>query len=60
MVEQLLRTQLDFLLGNIMLLRLSNRLPIELADLFIISLPKEGTQGDGWCLVVVIDQGKTN
>ena len=47
MVEQLLRTQLDFLLGNIMLLLLSNRLLIELADLFIISLPKEGTQGDG-------------
>jgi hypothetical protein len=54
-VEQLLQTQLDFLLGNIMLLLLSNRLLIELADLFIISLPKESTQGDSWCLVVVID-----
>jgi hypothetical protein len=43
-----------------MLLRLSNYLLMELADLFIISLPKEGTQGDGWCLVAVIDQGKTN
>jgi hypothetical protein len=43
-----------------MLLRLSNRLPIKLADLFLMSLPKEGTRGDGWCLVAVIDQGKTN
>ncbi len=59
-VEQLLRTQLDFLLGNAMLLRLSNRLPMELADLFLMPLPKEGTQGDGWCLVAVMDQGKTN
>jgi hypothetical protein len=23
-------------------------------------LPKEGTRGDGWCLVAVMDQGKTN
>lgn len=59
-IEQLLRTQLDFLLGNAMLLRLSNRLPMELADLFLMPLPKEGTQGDGWCLVAVMDQGKTN
>jgi hypothetical protein len=59
-VEQSLRIQLDFLLGNSMLLRLSNRLPIELADLFLMPLPKEGTRGDGWCLVAVMDQGKTN
>lgn len=58
--EQQLRTQLDFLLGNAMLLRLSNRLPMELADLFLMPLPKEGTQGDGWCFVAVMDQGKTN
>jgi len=58
LVEQSLRTQLDFLLGNSMLLRLSNRLPIELADLFLMPLPKEGTRGDGWCFVVVMDQGK--
>jgi hypothetical protein len=30
-----------------MLLCLNNRLFMELADLFIMSLPKEGTQGDG-------------
>lgn len=58
--EQALRTQVDFLLGNSMLLRLSNRLPMELADLFLMPLPKEGTRGDGWCLVAVMDQGKTN
>ena len=58
--EQALRTQVDFLLWNSMLLRLSNRLPIELADLFLMPLPKEGTRGDGWCLVAVMDQGKTN
>ena len=43
-----------------MLLRLSNRLPMELADLFLMPLPKEGTRGDGWCLVAVMDRGKTN
>ena len=58
--EQALRTQVDFLLGNSMLLRLGNRLPMELADLFLMPLPKEGTRGDGWCLVAVMDQGKTN
>ena len=47
MAEQALRTQVDFLLGNSMLLRLSNQLPIELADLFLMPLPKEGTRGDG-------------
>lgn len=58
--EQALRTQVDFLLGNSMLLRLSNRLPLELADLFLMPLPKEGPSGDGWCMVAVMDQGKTN
>jgi hypothetical protein len=46
LVEQTLRTQLDFLLGNSMLLRLSNRLQIELADLFLMPLPKEGIRGN--------------
>jgi hypothetical protein len=56
--EQSFRTQLDFLLGNSMLLRLSNRLPMELADLFLMPLPKEGISSDGWCLMAVMDQGK--
>jgi hypothetical protein len=43
-----------------MLMRLSNRLLIELTDLFLMPLPKEGPRGDGWCLVAIIDQGKTN
>ena len=56
--EQSLRTNLDFLLGNMMLLRQSNRLPLELPDLFAMDLPKEGQKGKGWCFVVVMDQGK--
>ncbi|KAF7125749.1 hypothetical protein CNMCM5793_002042 [Aspergillus hiratsukae] len=59
-VEQQFRTQLCFLFGNSMLLRLSNRLPMELPDLFSMSLPNEGPKGRGWCLVTVMDQGKTN
>jgi hypothetical protein len=59
-VEQLFRTQLCFLFGNSMLLRLSNRLPMELPDLFSMALPKEGPNGTGWCLVTVMSQGKTN
>jgi len=59
-VEQHFRTQLCFLFGNSMLLRLSNRLPMELPDLFSIPLPGEGPQGQGWCLVTVMGQGKTN
>ena len=56
--EQSLRTNLDFLLGHAMLLRQSNRLPLELPDLFSLDLPKEGQKGRGWCFVVVMDQGK--
>lgn len=59
-IEQQFRTQLCFLFGNSMLLRLSNRLPMELPDLFSIPLPNEGPQGQGWCLVTVMSQGKTN
>jgi hypothetical protein len=51
-------TNLDFLLGNTMLLRQSNRLPLELPDLFSLDLPKEGQKGKGWCLVAAMDQGK--
>ena len=56
--EQQFRTQLCFLFGNSMLLRLSNRLPMELPDLFSMPLPNEGPNRDGWCLVAVMDQGK--
>jgi hypothetical protein len=56
--EQSFWTNLDFLLGNTMLLRQSNRLPLELPDLFSLDLPKEGQQGKGWCLVAAMDQGK--
>jgi len=56
--EQSFRTNLDFLFGNTMLLRQSNRLPLELPDLFSLDLPKEGQRGKGWCLVAAMDQGK--
>jgi hypothetical protein len=56
--EQSLRTNLDFLFGHTMLLQQSNRLPLELPDLFLLDLPKEGQKGRGWCFVVVMDQGK--
>ena len=56
--EQSFRTNLDFLLGHTMLLRQSNRLPLELPDLFAMDLPKEGQRGTCWCFVVVMDQGK--
>ena len=36
------RTNVDFLFGNHMLLRSSNRLGLELADCFCLDLPKEG------------------
>ena len=57
-VEQALRTQVDFLLGNSMLLRYGNRGPMELPDLFPLDLPKEGPKGNVWCLVAVMDHGK--
>lgn len=59
MPEPSFRTLVDFLFGNSMLLRLSNRLPMELPDLFVMNLPNEGPQGDGWCLVSVMDQGRS-
>jgi hypothetical protein len=46
-IEQQFRTQLCFLFGNSMLLRLSNRLLMELPDLFSIPLPNEGPKGQG-------------
>lgn len=57
-IEQALRTKVDFLFGNSMLLRASNRLPMELPDLFAVDLPREGVNGDAWALVTVMDQGK--
>jgi hypothetical protein len=59
-VEQALRTKVDFLLGNSMLLRTSNRLPMELPDLFALDLPREGVNGSGWAFVTVMDQGKAS
>ncbi|KAK6854864.1 centromere DNA-binding protein complex CBF3 subunit [Apiospora arundinis] len=60
-----LRTQVDFLLGNHMLLRSSNRLPIELPDCFCLVLPNEGIQRASSspaakALVILMRQGKTN
>ena len=60
-----LRTQVDFLLGNHMLLRSSNRLPIELPDCFCLDLPNEGIQRASSspaakALVILMRQGKTN
>jgi hypothetical protein len=43
--EQSFRTNLDFLFGNKMLLRQSNRLPLKLPDLLLLDLPKEGQKG---------------
>ena len=57
--EQHFRTWADFLFGNSMLFRLSNRLPMELPDLFSMPLPKEGRDGNVWCLVTVTDQGES-
>jgi hypothetical protein len=62
-ISCLLRTQVDFLLGNHMLLRQSNRRPMELPDCFRLELPKEGqksTEFPTYALVVVMNQGKTN
>ncbi|KJZ70635.1 hypothetical protein HIM_09955 [Hirsutella minnesotensis 3608] len=58
-----LRTQVDFLFGNHMLLGSGNRLPVELADCFPLDLPKEGLKVPRYttkALVVVMNCGKTN
>jgi hypothetical protein len=39
-----------------MLLRLSNRLPMELPDLFSMPLLGEGPRKDSWCVVATMDQ----
>lgn len=57
-IEQGFRTKVDFLFGNSMLLRSSNRLPMELPDLFSVDLPREGVDGSGWAFVAVMDQSK--
>ncbi|KAM4067701.1 centromere DNA-binding protein complex CBF3 subunit [Hirsutella rhossiliensis] len=51
------------LLGNHMLLRSGNRLPMELADCFPLDLPNEGFKAQGYttkALVVVMNCGRTN
>jgi hypothetical protein len=55
---QELRTHVDFLFGHSMLLRLGNRLPLELPDLFSMALKSEGSEGKGWCIVAVLRHGK--
>lgn len=60
-----LRTSLDFLLGNHMLLRGSNRRPVELPDLFCVVLPNEGLKTNHRdhevkAFVMVMNEGKTN
>lgn len=62
-ISCLLRTQVDFLFGNHMLLRQSNRRPMELPDCFRLELPNEGQKSrefPTYALVVVMNQGKTN
>jgi hypothetical protein len=60
-----LRTQVDFLLGNHMLLRSSNRRPLELCDCFFLDLQNEGLH-DGEAklpvriLVITMNRSKTN
>lgn len=58
-VDQSFRTWVDFLFANTMLMRLANRLPLELPDLLMCPMPKEGRRGTGWCLVAVMDQSKS-
>lgn len=58
-----LRTGVDFLFGNHMLLRSSNRRPIELADCFFLECPNEGVKVKDsltCAFVVVMNQRKTN
>src|SRR4030081_1529863 len=63
----MLRTNIDFLLGNHMLLRSSNRRPLELPNCFRLELPNEGVRGSTlapapktYAFVVVMNKGKTN
>lgn len=59
-----LRTNVDFLLGNHMLLRSGNRRPLELADCFCLGLPNEGVKDSHRAptraFLVLMKNGKTN
>jgi hypothetical protein len=67
----MLRTNVDFLLGNHMLLRSSNRRPLKLPDCFYLKLSNEGVKGSvpvpapvltpkAYAFVVIMNKGKTN
>lgn len=43
-----------------MLLRSSNRLPMELPDLFLMPLEKEGLKGEVTCMVAQMDNGTSS
>ena len=54
------RTIVDFLFGHAMLMRLSNRILMQLPDLHLVRLPKENSLGTGWCMVCILKQGKSS
>lgn len=59
-VEPLLRGNVGFLLGNSMLMRAGNQLALELSDIYVHALPKEGPAGavsPVKCLVAIMRQG---
>lgn len=61
-VEPALRTWVDFLFGNSMLLRSNNKLSMNLPDLFVEYLEHEGPAGAErpvFCVVALLDHGKS-
>ena len=60
------RRNVDFLIGNYILLRSSNRLHLELADCFCLDLPKEDVKMEAaggvptTAFVILMNQGKMN
>jgi hypothetical protein len=52
------RTKVDTMLGHYMLLRSSNRLDMELADLFVLPMENEGVRGSTPMLFFLLKKGK--
>jgi hypothetical protein len=57
--DQCLRTLLDFLAGHHLLLGGQLRRSAELAAMFVMEFPNEGSQ-PCYCWIFMIDNGKTN
>lgn len=56
MKDESCQTLVEIFFGNIMILWLNNCFSMELGDIFLMPLLKEGVRGDEWSMIYVMNQ----